>query len=318
MRERDAWLALLNGWGMPDGWTGRDFFARWIALDPTWRDDNVWVAEDAGRLVSAVQIFPRELRVLGHAVPTGGIGSVYTREEHRRSGIAGSILDAVVVSMRERGMELSLLFGTRFDFYAKHGWESWQHPCAWLSRSGRAQSGAATAGDIGIGRFDWERDLGEMKALSAAYSSARSGTLIRDAALWEASFDLAGNPIEDVAVVSAGLFPRRYFVHFKSGLPDSCHKFDKSDVDRNGGVINIAVTNLKPRGPAECTDTRRMVNRVVALGSDFRAGDTYRVRVNAVPETLVARGIWAYKQISEKANKGLRTRSCRSQPGAHF
>jgi len=125
-------------------------------------------------------------------------------------------------------------------------------------------------------------------------------------------------PIEDVAVVSAGLFPRRYFVHFKSGLPDSCHKFDKSDVDRNGGVINIAVTNLKPRGPAECTDTRRMVNRVVALGSDFRAGDTYRVRVNAVPETLVARGIWAYKQISEKANKGLRTRSCRSQPGAHF
>ena len=101
MRERDAWLALLNGWGMPDGWTGRDFFARWIALDPTWRDDNVWVAEDAGRFVSAVQIFPRE-------------------------------------------------------------------------------------------------------ALSAAYSSARSGTLIRDAALWEASFDLAGNPIEDVAVAHRG------------------------------------------------------------------------------------------------------------------
>jgi hypothetical protein len=35
--ERDAWLDLLDGWEMPDGWRGRDFFRRWIDHDPTWK-----------------------------------------------------------------------------------------------------------------------------------------------------------------------------------------------------------------------------------------------------------------------------------------
>ncbi len=201
--ERDAWLDLLNGWDLPDGWTGRDFFGRWIEFDPTWQDENVWVAEDAGRLVSTVQIFPRELRVLDHAVPTGGIGSVYTRPEHRRDGIAGAILDEVVVAMRERGMEISLLFGTRFDFYGKHGWASWKNQRAWVSRRGEARPGGAKQ-DVEISRFDWDRDLAEVTALHAEYSRSRSGTVIRDDALWEASFDLAGNPDEELVVARQG------------------------------------------------------------------------------------------------------------------
>ncbi len=91
--ERDAWLDLLDGWEMPDGWRGRDFFRRWIDHDPTWADENVWVAAENGELVSAVQIFPRELRVQDHSVPTGGIGSVYTRESRRREGVAGALLE---------------------------------------------------------------------------------------------------------------------------------------------------------------------------------------------------------------------------------
>ena len=201
--ERDNWLDLLSGWNLPDNWTGRDFFGRWIELDPTWQDENVWVAEDAGRLVSTVQIFPRELRVLDHAVPTGGIGSVYTRPEHRRDGIAGAILDEVVVAMRERGMEISLLFGTRFDFYGKHGWASWKNQRAWVSRRGEARPGGAKQ-DVEISRFDWDRDLAEVTALHAEYSRSRSGTVIRDEALWEASFDLAGNPDEELVVARRG------------------------------------------------------------------------------------------------------------------
>ena len=202
--ERDAWLDLLNGWELPDGWTGRDYFGRWIEFDPTWQDENVWVAEDAGRLVSTVQIFPRELRVLDHAVPTGGIGSVFTREEHRRNGIAGTVLDEVLVCMRERGMELSLLFGTRFDFYRNHGWESWKNRGARLSRTEEAHRAGAESQDIEISRFERDRDLAEVKALHAEYSRSRSGTVIRDEALWEASFDLAGNPVEELRVARRG------------------------------------------------------------------------------------------------------------------
>ena len=195
--ERDAWLDLLNGWELPDGWSGSDFFRRWIELDPSFRDENVWVVEEAGRLVSTVQIFPRELRVLSHAVPTGGIGSVYTRAERRRCGIAGELLERVILAMRERGMELSLLFGTRFDFYARHGWFSWKSQRAWLRRRRSVQ---LTKADIELSRFERDRDLVEMKALGADYSHSRSGTVIRDEALWEASFALAGNPAEELVV----------------------------------------------------------------------------------------------------------------------
>jgi GNAT superfamily N-acetyltransferase len=204
--ERDAWLDLLDQWELPDGWTGRAFFGRFIEDDPTFSDENVWVADDGGELVAAVQIFPRELRVLGHPVPTGGIGSVFTREDRRRKGIAGQVLDASILAMRERGMELSLLFASRFDFYGSHGWVSWKNQRAWMRRrqDGEQPRPASDPQDIEITRFDLERDLAGVVALHDEYSSSRSGTVVRDDALWEASFDLAGNPDEELVVARRG------------------------------------------------------------------------------------------------------------------
>jgi len=199
--ERDAWLDLLNGWELPDGWSGREFFRRWIELDPTFRDENVWVVVEAGRLVSTVQIFPREVRVLSHGVPTGGIGSVYTRPDRRRSGIAGAVLERVIRDMRERGMELSLLFGTRFDFYGRHGWLSWKSQRAWVRRRRKVDPPRQ---EFELSRFERERDLVEMKALGVRYSDSRSGTVLRDDSLWEASFALAGNPAEEIVVARQG------------------------------------------------------------------------------------------------------------------
>jgi GNAT superfamily N-acetyltransferase len=197
--EWDAWLDLLDAWPLPDGWSGRDFFGRFVEHDPTWRDDNVFVAEDGGQLVSAVQIFPRDLRVLDHPVPTGGIGSVYTREEHRERGVAGQLLDRALLAMRERGMELSLLFASRFDFYGRHGWASWQNQRAWMRRSDAPRE-TPDDDELEISRFDESRDLDELKALQLEYSRSRSGTVVRDEALWEASFELAGNPDEELFV----------------------------------------------------------------------------------------------------------------------
>ena len=56
-----AVLELLDPWDVGDGWRGRDFFRRYMELDPSYRDENFWVADDAGRLVSCVQVFPRRL-----------------------------------------------------------------------------------------------------------------------------------------------------------------------------------------------------------------------------------------------------------------
>ena len=36
--EREQVLDLLDRWQMPDGWSGRDFFRRYMDLDPSYRD----------------------------------------------------------------------------------------------------------------------------------------------------------------------------------------------------------------------------------------------------------------------------------------
>lgn len=204
--EGEAWLELLDGWDLADGWRGRDFFRRFLTHDPTMRFDNVWVASDERGLHGCMQIFPRRIRVLGHAVPTGGIGSVYTRPAARESGIASALLDRAVEAMHDAGMELSLLFAARTGFYGSRGWAPWTSERTIL-RSSKPPSGqpedAADAG-IELARFDRSRDLEAVQTIHAAYSASRSGTVVRDADLWEASLRLGGNPHEDFWVARQG------------------------------------------------------------------------------------------------------------------
>jgi len=195
--ERDALLELLDGWELSDGWRGRDFFRRYLEQDPSFEERNVWLAEEGGRLVSCVQIFPRALRVAGVAVPMGGVGSVFTRPEARNSGTAGTLLRCAVDAMRGRGMELSLLFAARLAFYGRLGWTSW--PCTRaLLRAPKPLP--RPAADIALAPFDPARDLGEVSAIHASYSGSRSGTTVRDTAGWQTSLRLAGNPHEEFLV----------------------------------------------------------------------------------------------------------------------
>jgi predicted N-acetyltransferase YhbS len=200
--ERESLLALLDSWELPDGWRGRDFFRRYLELDPTYVDENVWVACDGAQLLSCVQIFPRVTRILEHDVPTGGIGSVFTHPEWRRSGLSGSLLERSAEDMLQRGMEISLLFTGLSSFYEKRGWNvynSHRTVLRWSDRSAAA-SVASSQAVIAIERFRPEADLEEVREIHRAYSSGRTGTTARDTALWRASLELAGNPAEEFLV----------------------------------------------------------------------------------------------------------------------
>ena len=120
--ERESFLSLLDGWDVGDGWRGADFFRRYVDRDPTFEDRNVQVALDDGRPVSCVQVFPRPVQLRGRVVSVGGVGSVYTHPDFRRRGLAERLLALAGERMRERGMQLSLLFAARTAWYAKLGW----------------------------------------------------------------------------------------------------------------------------------------------------------------------------------------------------
>ncbi|RIL07684.1 MAG: hypothetical protein DCC71_02240 [Proteobacteria bacterium] len=195
--EREAVLDLLDEWPLSNGWRGRDFFRRYVELDPHYADDDFWVAEHDGRLAACVQIFPRRLRVRGDAVPVGGIGSVFTSERARGSGVASSLLEAAVDAMRARGMELSLLFASRHAFYGRLGWMLWpRRRPLWL----RGERTAAPDRARRIEPFEAARDLDAVIALHERYGAALDGAVLRERAYWLGQLGFAGNPLEDFAV----------------------------------------------------------------------------------------------------------------------
>lgn len=196
-QEREALLALLDGWDVGDGWRGRDFFRRYMERDPTYADENVWVAAEGGRLLGCVQIFPRRLRLGAAAVPTGGIGSVFTDPEQRRRGIGAALLDRAARAMAERGMELSLLFTARVPWYTGLGWHAWRYRRRLLERgSSRPEE---TPG-LEVAGFEPARDLAAVQALHERFDADRDGAVLRDAALWRGSLEVAGNPGEEFSL----------------------------------------------------------------------------------------------------------------------
>jgi predicted N-acetyltransferase YhbS len=200
--EREALLELLDGWELPDGWRGRDFFRRFLEHDPTYADENVLVAEEGGKLVSCVQIFPRRLRVAGSSVPAGGIGSVFTAPAARRRGIAEAVFARSLLAMRERGLAVGLLFGSQ-PIYARQGWRSWGVPAGLLQRAPGAAPPPEPPG-LAVGAFERDRDLAAVRGLHARFGDALAGSVLRDDALWEASLRIAGNPDEEFLVARAG------------------------------------------------------------------------------------------------------------------
>jgi predicted N-acetyltransferase YhbS len=195
--EREAVLALLDAWPLSSPLRGREFFRRFVERDPHYRDENFWVAAQDGTLVACVQIFPRRLRVGNGAVSTGGIGTVFTSEKARGSGLASALLACALDAMRARGMALSLLFASRHAFYGRLGWALWPRPRPlWL------RSGAAADPEPGrrVDGFSAARDLDAVIALHERYSAPLAGTVVRDRAYWEGQLHFAGNPTEDFLV----------------------------------------------------------------------------------------------------------------------
>lgn len=260
--EREAVLDLLDEWELGGPLRGRDFFRRYVECDPTYRDANFHVAERGGRLVACVQVFPRRLRVRGAVVPAGGIGSVFTSEAARGSGVASALLEAAVADMRARGMELSLLFAARHAFYGRLGWTLWPRPRElWL----RGPAIGAPHGEP----FDATRDLDAVIALHERTSAALDGTVVRDRDDWRAQLALAGNPHEDFVVArdAAG----RVHAHARGCMLGGAYlvtEIGRSEApDAIAALADLVVGLMAPRDPdpvaadagRDSADWRRML-----------------------------------------------------------
>jgi hypothetical protein len=83
------------------------------------------------------------------------------------------------------------------DWYARQGWASWtltRH----VARPGPGAPAAAPGTGAAIRRLGGEADRAALRALHLLTSEGLEGTVVRDEALWTASWRNAGNPDEDV------------------------------------------------------------------------------------------------------------------------
>jgi predicted N-acetyltransferase YhbS len=191
--ERGAVLDLLAEW-----FDDRVFFARYFEHDPTFRDDLYFVAVDAGRIVSTLQVFRKQIRARGAVLQVAAVGNVFTAAEYRERGLAGRLLRDAVAAMEASDFDLSLLFATRLVFYGRLGWQSHVRHLVFLDplavspaarRRRRARVAPFTHGETA-----------QIMDLYDRYNEALDGTTVRDREYWEGQLRYAGNPGEDFLV----------------------------------------------------------------------------------------------------------------------
>jgi len=211
-QERLTVAGMLDGWRLAEGWTAGDRFRKQVEFDPTWSDENVFVAVEKDRILSAVSILPRHLKILGHGIPTGGLGNLYTDPGMRCRGIATELIERASDAMRSRGLELAVLFpggppGTS-EFFNKRGWHSWGGQQTILRRdpdaAPRMDSDESDEIELQPIRAKDERALQSVKSIHAAYGASRSGTVVRDDDLWRACLQLMPAPREEFWIARRG------------------------------------------------------------------------------------------------------------------
>ncbi|MEZ4282564.1 MAG: GNAT family N-acetyltransferase [Myxococcota bacterium] len=211
-QERLEFADLLDEWRLAEGWTAGDRFRYQVEYDPTWSDENVLVAVEQDRLLGGVSLLPRQVRVLGHSIPTGGISNLFTSARLRGRGIATDLLERAAETLRARGFELAIVFPGRPpatpDYFEKRGFVGWSGQQSILRVDPEASlRGAVTdRGDITLEPVasENERALQSIKAIHAAYAASRSGTVVRDDALWQACFHLSPAPFEEFWLARRG------------------------------------------------------------------------------------------------------------------
>ncbi len=107
-----------------------------------------------------------------------------------------------------------------------------------------------------------------------------TGTGVGDTLPVNPNPELVPSPIEGLTLNVMESFPVQYSLTITYGLPNGCARFDNATVVREGDMVGVIVQNSVPTGDVICTDDYRIGTETVALGSDFKDGVSYTIRIN--------------------------------------
>lgn len=120
----DEMETCLDVWDAAFEETPREYFRKYFTGDPWFHPEYTRCAFEGTRMVSAVQIVRREVRVGQVTLTLGGIANVGTVPAYRSKGYSTQLLRDAITVMENEGFDLSMLFTGIHGFYARLGWEN--------------------------------------------------------------------------------------------------------------------------------------------------------------------------------------------------
>lgn len=170
--DLDAILDLLTEYDLP-----RAYFVPYYQHDPTYQPEHSWLVEQEGRLAAHLRVYDRWIRIGGAALRIAGVGNVITARTYRGRGLAGRLLQAMLVGVRAAGFPYSLLWTHLPELYARYGWAPIEQQ---LIEAALPPPGPASPQ---LGPFQ-PADLPAVRRLYDITNAARTGPVIRSADYW--------------------------------------------------------------------------------------------------------------------------------------
>ena len=159
----------------------RDYFPPYFYGDPWFKRAYTRVALADGKIVSAMQICERRVRVGEAEIIMGGIGNVATYPDYRGRGYSQRLLWDCAKVMRDRRIDFSVLFTGIQPFYAKALWRS--VPQRMFAGEPKVDIPSADP-RYAIRAWDWDKDMQAVQRVSDAFNAGRPLTTVRTAEYW--------------------------------------------------------------------------------------------------------------------------------------
>jgi len=170
----------LDLWDRAFPHTPREFFVPYFYNDPDFKPEYTRVCLVDGKMVSAVQICERRIKVGDVMIVMGGIGNVGTDPKHRDKGYSTKLLQDSIDVMNQAGMDFSELYTGIYPFYERLGWHAISH----RFYSGQLTEALADRQSERLRPCNWDEDIDAIISIYDDFNSHRSHTTIRSREYW--------------------------------------------------------------------------------------------------------------------------------------
>lgn len=150
--------------------------------DSTVRLHQVKVAVEDGRIVSAVRVANRPVRIGEVRVEMGGIGGVSTHPDYRGRGYCTAVLEAQIEYMQQQEYDISMLFTGIVGFYRRLGWYSFPEHSAKAPVPDTFEADCESP--YIVREYQQDTDLDAVIACYDDYNAERTLSMVRHRQYW--------------------------------------------------------------------------------------------------------------------------------------